>query len=119
MRFGLKERTIAQIHSVLAHHPQVQKAILYGSRAKGNYKTGSDIDLTLIGGSGLTLRVLFRIMNELDDLLLPYTIDLSIFNGISDADVIDHIQRVGVTFYARPNGYDTGPSPNTGVVQVA
>jgi len=53
----------------------------------------------LRGGADLTLKVLYRIMDELDDLLLPYIIDLSIFDTIGDPDVIEHIQRVGVTFY--------------------
>ena len=101
LRFGLKETTIQKIGNALSHYPQVEKAILYGSRAKGNYKNGSDIDLTLRGGTDLTLNVLYRIMDELDDLLLPYTIDLSIYNHISDHDVIEHIQRVGVTFYSK------------------
>jgi predicted nucleotidyltransferase len=99
LRFGLKETTIQKICAVLSRFPQVEKAILYGSRAKGNYKNGSDIDLTLRGGADLTLNVLYKIMDELDDLLLPYIIDLSIYNSISDSDVIEHIQRVGVTFY--------------------
>lgn len=73
--------------------------ILYGSRVRGNYKNGPDIDLTLRGGMDLRLNVLYKIMDELDDLLLPYIIDLSIFNTIGDPDVIEHIQRVGVTFY--------------------
>jgi hypothetical protein len=60
-----------------------------------------DIDLTLVGGPDLTLKVLYRIMDEIDDLLLPYTFDLSIFNHISDPDVIEHIQRVGVLLYER------------------
>lgn len=101
LRFGLKETTIQKICGVLAKFPQVEKAILYGSRAKGNYKNGSDIDLTLTGGADLTLQILTRIMNDLDDLLLPYTIDLSIFDHISDPDVIDHIRRVGVPFYEK------------------
>ncbi|MEW6203373.1 MAG: nucleotidyltransferase domain-containing protein [bacterium] len=101
MKFGLKETTIQQIQSVLAGHPQVEKAVLYGSRAKGNCKHGSDIDLTLLGGDDLTLKVLYRIMDEIDDLLLPYTFDLSIFHQISDPDVIDHIRRVGVVFYEK------------------
>lgn len=100
MKYGLKETVIQQICGVLAKHPQVEKAILYGSRAKGNYKNGSDIDLTL-RGADLTLHVLYKIMDELDDLLLPYTIDLSIFSHISDPDVIEHIQRVGMTFYEK------------------
>ncbi len=101
MKYGLKETTIQKICAVLARFPQVDKAVLYGSRAKGNYKDGSDIDLTLRGGADLTLRVLFRIMDELDDLLLPYTIDLSIYANISDPDLIEHIQRVGMIFYAK------------------
>ncbi len=100
LRFGLKESTIEKICAVFSHYPQAEKAVLYGSRAKGNYKNGSDIDLTLYGGASLTLNILYKIMNALDDLLLPYTIDLSIFNDLGDAEVIEHVQRVGVTFYA-------------------
>jgi predicted nucleotidyltransferase len=98
-RFGLKETTNLQICEVLARYPHIDKAILYGSRAKGNFRNGSDIDLALCGGADLTLEVLYKIMNDLDDLLLPYTIDLSIFEQINDSDIIEHIQRVGVTFY--------------------
>jgi len=101
MNYGLKEITINAICSVLACYPQVEKAVLYGSRAMGNFKNGSDIDLTLQGGRELTSDVLLKIMNDLDDLLLPYTIDLSIFSDISDPDVVDHIQRVGVVFYEK------------------
>src|SRR3990172_4876136 len=101
MKFGLSDSTIEKIHGVLRRYPQVEKAILYGSPAKGNYKNGSDIDLTLRGGADLTLKVLYKIMVEIDDLLLPYTIDLSIFNNIGDPDMIEHIQRVGVTFYEK------------------
>jgi predicted nucleotidyltransferase len=101
MRFGLKDATIKKIQSVLACYPQVEAAILYGSRAKGNYQNGSDIDLTLRGGADLTLDVMYKIIEEIDDLLLPYTIDLSIFDNISDPDLIEHIQRVGVTFFEK------------------
>jgi predicted nucleotidyltransferase len=100
MKYGLPPYAIEGIRTVLSHSSQVEKAILYGSRAKGNYKNGSDIDLTL-RGAGLTLNVLYKIMDELDDLLLPYTIDLSIFDNISDPDVVEHIQRVGVTLYEK------------------
>ncbi|MGB9673815.1 MAG: nucleotidyltransferase domain-containing protein [Anaerolineales bacterium] len=101
MRYGLSQSTIQKIYSVLSRYPQVEKAILYGSRAKGNYKSGSDIDLTLCGGEDLTLNVLFKILNDLDDLFLPYTIDLSIFEDITDPDLKEHIHRVGLTFYEK------------------
>lgn len=96
---GLPEPVIQKICAVFASYPQVEKAVLYGSRANGTYKNGSDIDLTLHGGVDLTLNVLYRIANDLDDLFLPYTIDLSIFHDISDPDMIGSIQRVGVTVY--------------------
>ena len=101
MKFGLKDATIEKICGVLAAHPEVEKAVLYGSRAKGNYKNGSDIDLTLCGGADLTQRVLFRIMDEIDDWLLPYMFDLSIYADLRDADLLDHIRRVGAVFYER------------------
>jgi len=100
-RFGLKETTIQKICGLFAKYPQVEKAVLYGSRAKGNYKNGSDIDLTLYGGEDLTLNVLCHVMNEIDDLLLPYSLDISIAHQIHDPDVINHIQRVGIVFYER------------------
>ena len=98
---GLSDSVIQKISAVLTRHPQVERAILYGSRAKGSYKNGSDIDLTLCGGADLTLSVRHRIAVELDDLLLPYMIDLSIFHDIGDPDLIDQIQRVGTVFYER------------------
>ena len=101
MKYGLNESVIQQICDVLVRYPQVDKAVLYGSRAKGNYQNGSDIDLALCGRTDLNLHTLYRIMDEIDDLLLPYTIDLSIFNNITDADVAEHVKRVGVTFYEK------------------
>lgn len=101
MKYGLPDAAILEVCAVLRRYPQVARAILYGSRAKGNYKNGSDIDLTLCGSAALTLNVLYRILDDLDDLLLPYTIDLSIFDNIYDPDVIEHIRRVGVVFYER------------------
>jgi uncharacterized protein len=103
LRFGLKESTIKKICNVFARHPQVEKAVIYGSRAKGDYKNGSDIDLTLHGDEQLTIDILYSIMGDIDDLLLPYMIDLSIFNNIKDKDVISHIKRVGVPFYEKTN----------------
>lgn len=100
LRFGLKETTTDKICGVFAKHPQVEKAIIYGSRAKGNYKNSSDIDLTL-HGQELTIDILYKITNEIDDLLLPYMLDLSIFHDLSDPDFIDHIRRVGQVFYEK------------------
>jgi predicted nucleotidyltransferase len=97
---GLTAATIEKIRSVFAQHPRVAKAVLYGSRAIGNFKNGSDIDLTLMG-DGLDYDELMTILDELDELLLPYTIDLSIFEKLDHAGLREHIQRVGMGFYER------------------
>jgi predicted nucleotidyltransferase len=95
---GLTGETVAQIHEVLSRYPEVEKAVLYGSRAKGNFKSGSDVDLTLLGAK-MTTKILTQIQGELEAGLLPYTFDLSILAQITQADLLDHIRRVGVVFY--------------------
>jgi len=105
VRYGLPEKTIKKIQAVFATFPQIEKVMLFGSRAKGNFKNGSDIDLTL-HGKDLTLKLLHKIENQLDELLLPYKIDLSIFNQISNPDLIEHILRVGITFF-EPESHST------------
>jgi predicted nucleotidyltransferase len=97
MRFGLPEGTIKSILSVLKNHPKVVRAVLYGSRAKGNFRNGSDIDLALEAPT-MDLSELLRLENELDDLLLPYKIDLTLLHMIENADLLDHIKRIGVDF---------------------
>lgn len=102
MMFGLKESDINLIISIFEKHDSVIKAVLYGSRAKGNYRNNSDIDLTLIGDD-IDFDTLLKIENELDDILLPYKIDLSIFHKIENKDLIEHIDRVGIIFYKKSN----------------
>ena len=100
MRYGLSEETIEKICGILAQHPAIEKVILYGSRAKGTFRPGSDIDLSLQGAT-LTLKELGDIVSEIDDLLLPYTIDLLIFDTLDHVNLRDHIERVGKIFYER------------------
>jgi type I restriction enzyme S subunit len=102
MKYGLTEKAVEKICAVFARFPAIEKAVLYGSRAKGNFKTGSDIDLTLYG-EALTADLRSAIASALDDLLLPYTIDLSIFDELNHAKLREHIERVGVLFYERAN----------------
>jgi len=98
---GLTDETVAQIHAILARFPEVEQALLYGSRAKGNYKAGSDVDLTLLG-AGLTAKILGKIQSEFADGMLPYTFDISLLAEITQADLLDHIRRVGTVFYQKP-----------------
>lgn len=97
--FGLDVDTRRNIRKVIAGFPCIEKVLIYGSRAKGNYKVGSDIDLTLIGKDLTHGNSIDPLMSRLDDLNLPYTFDISIFNKLGDLDLIEHILRVGKTFY--------------------
>jgi uncharacterized protein len=78
----------------------VEKAVLYGSRAKGTHRPGSDIDLTLCG-CRLGPTQLARIDEALDDLLLPYQIDLSEMASLTHPALLDHIRRAGMVFYEK------------------
>jgi predicted nucleotidyltransferase len=97
-RFGLPDSVIERINRVFADYPSIERVLIYGSRAKGNFRRGSDIDLSIIGDR-LTDRQLLEIEAKLDDLLLPYTIDLCRFGAVRTAALIDHINRVGLQFF--------------------
>ncbi|OAV71588.1 putative nucleotidyltransferase [Bacteroidales bacterium Barb4] len=100
MPYGLKDTDIQRIKQVFASYSEVERVVLYGSRAKGNFKPASDIDLTLYGEK-LTLTLQYKIENDLDDLLLPYKMDVSIFHRISNPDLTDHINRIGQVFHEK------------------
>ncbi|MDQ7001496.1 MAG: nucleotidyltransferase domain-containing protein [Ghiorsea sp.] len=99
-RFGLGEPMVAAICDVFSLHPEVDEVVLYGSRAKGNYKVGSDIDLSM-KGKALDFALLSTINQQLYDLPIPYTVDLSILADISNPNLVEHIQRVGQVFYRK------------------
>lgn len=99
--YGLPEETIAKLCGVFSQYPAIKSVQLYGSRAKGNYRPGSDIDLS-IQAPALGLSDLLAIENQIDDLLLPWTVDLSLLHQIDNLELIDHIRRIGTPFYSRP-----------------
>jgi predicted nucleotidyltransferase len=107
MDFGLSEKTVKQIRFVFSRYPQIEQVMIYGSRAKASYRHGSDIDLTITRALPEFINIA-GIETELDDLLLPYGIDLSLFRDIKNMELINHIERVGVVFYNKSsNDVDT------------
>lgn len=97
---GLKPEVVERMRTIFCKCPAVDEVVVYGSRAKGNYRPGSDIDLTL-RGDALTYENLQTIEQQLDDLLLPYKIDLSLAEEIDNPHLLDHIARVGKIFFKR------------------
>ena len=97
-KFGLPLGAYTRIVRVLNNHPAMQQVLIYGSRSMGNHKHGSDIDLVITGES-FTLDQLLKLSNELDDLLLPYSIDLARLAQISDKKLLTHIAEHGQWFW--------------------
>jgi uncharacterized protein len=89
---------IEALRSVFAEFPEVDCVLVYGSRAKGTYRQGSDIDLTikLLPGVKASSVLLSKIREKLHDLNLIYMIDLSLYSEIGNPELIEHINRVGV-----------------------
>lgn len=100
MPYGLTDIELNNIKGVLASNPRIEKAVLYGSRAKGCFKPFSDVDITLIGES-LTRKDLNHILNEIDNLLLPYQFDISLWHMLKNEELKEHIERRGIEIYIR------------------
>ena len=102
--YGLSEKTMGNIYRILKRYPEVEKAVIYGSRAMGNYREGSDIDMTLLG-SGLSYDILGKILGDLDDSSIPYLFDVSIYDRLKSDSLRDHINRRGKVLYDRNQDY--------------
>ena len=99
--FGLDVDTLRDIRLLFKQFLSIEKVVLYGSRVKGNYRKGSDIDITLIGKDLSLDNTVDPLMRKIDDLNFPYTFDISIFNQLDNLDLIDHILRVGKPLYEK------------------
>ena len=100
--YGLSDKTISALKSVFMRYPQIDQAIIYGSRARGDNCRGSDIDITL-KGEGLTLQTLPKLDCDIDDLLLPYLLDINVFDKLNNPLLIEIILRDGKVLYQSKN----------------
>ncbi len=100
--FGLSKTVIAEIQGVFEQFPNIHEAIIFGSRAKGNYQEGSDIDLALIGNN-IQYDEIKEVYLKMEDLNLLYNIDLKNYKKEEKSPINEHIQRVGKSFYKKSN----------------
>jgi predicted nucleotidyltransferase len=97
--FGLKQDDIKTITAVISKCREVEEVLIFGSRAKGNFKNGSDVDIVL-KGKDVTRDTILAISGELNgETILPYHFDILDFNTIQNEELIQHIQRVGQIIY--------------------
>lgn len=96
--YGLTDDELKKLRTLFARQKEIEQVVLYGSRAKGNYKPFSDVDITLVG-LDLTRRHLNQLVADIDESSLPYQFDISIFHAITNAELVEHIKRKGVLLY--------------------
>ena len=99
-KYGLLKSDIEHLISILKTNNKVSEIILFGSRAKGNFSNGSDIDLA-IKGNNLNLNDITTALLEIDNLYLPNKVDLIIYNHIKETALINHIDRVGIVLFEK------------------
>jgi len=99
LKYGLSERTLNTLDSIFRKYSGIKEVILYGSRAKGNYRAGSDIDITLKTNSVFCWNDLLRISSDFEDSDMPYFVHVSIYDMLKNSDLTDHIDRVGKVLY--------------------
>ena len=115
MTDGLKERYRSAIRGVLSSNRRVERAVLFGSRAKGGFRSASDVDLALVGDS-LTLRDQFDLAVAMEELTVPQRVDLHLRHAIADAAILEEIERHGIEWYKRAPGGATARSRFSGDV---
>lgn len=98
MNTGIAAEHLARLHAIFIKHPHIIDVILYGSRAKGTHREGSDIDIAL-KGTTIDARLLAQIDTDYDALYLPWKLDLCAYEQIANVDLKSHIDRVGVSLF--------------------
>lgn len=99
--FGLDESVINSLAQAFSRHARIGAVLLYGSRATGDFRLDSDIDLTIMGDE-LTEFQLLQLASDIEDLALPLYVDLSLYNEIDSPELLGHIHQVGKVFYRAP-----------------
>ena len=101
--FGISEKSFQLIIDTLSEFDAVDSAVIFGSRAKGNFTKGSDVDIAVRGGN-LQATVVMDISARLNEVIpIPYSIDVIASQFLENKNLIDHIERVGVVFYTKDN----------------
>lgn len=101
-KFGLKQTDLDAVISILEKYSDIESAVIFGSRAKGNFKNGSDVDIAVKGKS-----LNFDLINQIsywlnEESLMPYKFDILNYHTIDNQDLLEHIDRAGIEFYSKP-----------------
>ncbi|MBQ9356255.1 MAG: nucleotidyltransferase domain-containing protein [Prevotella sp.] len=98
MKFGLSDTVVQDLYGVFRRYTNIEKVLIFGSRSKGTFRAGSDIDLAIIG-KDIDYRMMLDIQCDIEDLELLYSVDLLDYQKKKGTPIGDHIDRVGQVFY--------------------
>jgi len=99
-KIGIPEKWVESLRDIFRQTPSIDRVVVYGSPAKGNYRPGSDIDLAIFSAS-MNFIEQMNLENAIDDLLMPYSVDITRFEQLTNQALIEHINRVGIRLYSR------------------
>lgn len=99
-KFGLTKRDIECLYSILSKYPAIELVYVFGSRAKGNFKPGSDIDLAIMN-AGITDEIIRSLKVDFEESTLPYMVDAINYSHLKSQQLKEHIDRVGVPFFVK------------------
>jgi proline iminopeptidase len=100
LSFGLSERIREDLQRVFARYPEVQRVLIFGSRAKGCEQPGSDIDLAVVAPA-LSEAEFARVWAAIDALPLIFKVDLLHWDRLHDDRLKQKIQAEGRVFFVR------------------
>lgn len=99
--FGLSTQDLNYIISVLKQIPQIEKAIIFGSGAQGNYKKGSDVDIAIVGEE-VNFNIVAHLHSKLEEQSpMPYFFDIVDYAHLQHSKLKQHIDEIGKVFYQR------------------
>jgi len=101
MIFGISNKTYEAINSVFKNYPNIIAVKVFGSRATDNYSEGSDIDLCVFSKHTIEFNTFLSIRKDIDNLNIPYKVDLCRYDKINNNKLIEHINQVGIIFYQK------------------
>jgi len=98
-RFGLEQHILDKIIAVLRAHPKIERAVIYGSRALGDFKPHSDIDIAVFA-SRIDASELARLRFEIDELPIVFKIDLVHVDGLENESLRTKIATEGCEIFS-------------------
>ena len=97
--FGIYPKSFHVLQEIFTKHSNIFEVKIYGSRAIGNFREGSDIDLTIT--NQIDIEELNQIVNEIEESPIPYLVDISIYDNLNSITLKEHIDRVGKILYSK------------------